>query len=245
MERAARKSGPVGSPPRPLVNDLAWAPSWERPALLRVELDDELLLDGHGDVFARRRRLDRALEPTLVQLEPGRHAAAVDRLERLADAHHLARPLLELDLVPGPAQVAGDVHLAAVHLEVAVADQLARLVAGVGEAQAEDHVVEPQLQRLEQVLAGLALGGGGVLVGVAEAGLEHAVHPLHLLLLAELDPVLGELGSPLAVLAGRIRAALDGALVGVAPIALQIHLEVLAAAEPADAFAVTSHVVFS
>src|SRR5512142_1733040 len=134
MERAARKSGPVGSPPRPLVNDLAWAPSWERPALLRVELDDQLLLDGHGDVLARRRRLHGALERALVQVQPRRDAAAVHRLERLVDPHHPPRPLAELDAVARAAEVAGDVDLAAVHGEVAVAHELAGLVARVGEA---------------------------------------------------------------------------------------------------------------
>src|SRR5207237_7756912 len=53
---------------------------------LRIELDDELLLDGHGDVLARGLRLHRALEPTLVEVEPGRDAAALDRLQRLVDA---------------------------------------------------------------------------------------------------------------------------------------------------------------
>src|ERR1700716_218435 len=59
--------------------------------LLGVELDDQLLLDGHGDVVARRRALHRPLEATLVQVEPGRDAAAVHRLQRLVDAHDLAR----------------------------------------------------------------------------------------------------------------------------------------------------------
>ena len=51
--------------------------------------------------------------------------------------------------------------------------------------------------------------------------------------------------APLAVLAGRVRAALDGALVRVAAVALEVQLQVFAAAEPADAFAVTSHVCLS
>ena len=59
----------------------------------------------------------------------------------------------------------------------------------------------------------------------AELRLEHAVHALHLLLLAQLDGVLGELAAPLAVLAGRIVAPLDGALVGVAALALEEELQ--------------------
>src|SRR5574342_157083 len=213
--------------------------------LLRVELDDELLLDGHGDVLARRRSLDRALEAGLVQLQPLRDAAPLDRLQRLVDAHHLAGAVLHLDQVPGLEAEGRHVHLAPVDAEVAVAHQLARLVAGVGEAEAEDHVVEPELQRLQQVLAGLALGGRGVPVGVAEVGLQEAVEALHLLLLAQLDAVLGELDAPLPVLAGGIGPPLDGALVRVAAIPLEVHLQVLAAAEPAHAVGVTSHVGFS
>src|SRR4051812_32280459 len=53
------------------------------PELLRVQLHDQLLLDGHRDVVARRRGLDGALEAALVEVEPGRDAAAVDCLERL------------------------------------------------------------------------------------------------------------------------------------------------------------------
>jgi len=51
---------------------------------------------------------------------------------------------------------------------VPVPDELTPLVPGVGEAEAEDDVVEPELQSLEEVLAGLALGSGRVPVGVTE-----------------------------------------------------------------------------
>src|SRR5256885_1342322 len=66
-------------------------------ALLRVKLDDELLLDRHRDVVARRRGLDGALEAALVEVEPGRDAAAVHCLERLVDAHDLAALFLHRD----------------------------------------------------------------------------------------------------------------------------------------------------
>src|SRR5882672_11097035 len=209
--------------------------------LLRVELDDQLLLDGHGDVVARRRALHRALEATLVQVEPGRDAAAVHRLERLVDAHDLARLLLHRDHVAHLHLEAGDVDLAVVDAEVAVAHELARLGAGVGEAEAEDHVVEALLEELEQVLAGLALGRAAPQVVAAELRLQQAVEALHLLLLAELHAVLGELGAPLAMLARRVRTALDGALVRVAAVALQVHLQIFAPADAASRFGVASH----
>src|SRR5207237_5101339 len=115
-----------------------------------------------------------------------------------------------------------------------------RLGAGVGEAQAEDDVVEALLEELEQVLASLPLRRRAARVVAAELRLEQSVEALHLLLLAQLHAVLGELGPALAVLAGRIRPALDGALVRVAAVALQVHLEVFAPADAAGAFRVAS-----
>src|SRR6267142_797163 len=209
--------------------------------LLRVELDDQLLLDGHGDVVARGLRLHRALDRALVQLEPGRHAAALDRLERLVDADDLGALVLDRDLVADFDLEGGDVHLPGVDAEVAVPHQLARLRAGVGEAEPEDHAVEALLEELEQVLAGLALGSRAARVVAAELRLEQTVEALDLLLLAQLHAVLGELGAALAVLARRVRAALDGALVRVAAVALQVHLEILAPADAAGAFRIASH----
>src|SRR5205085_5530040 len=136
---------------------------------------------------------------------------------------------------------AGDVDLAIVHAEMPVAHQLARFRAGVREAETEDHVVEALLEELEQVLARLALGRAAAQVIAAELRLEQAVEPLHLLLLAQLHAVFGELGASLPVLAGRIRTPLDGALVRVAAVALQVHLEVLAPADAAGGFGVAGH----
>src|SRR5919197_1248127 len=85
-----------------------------RNGLLRVELDDELLLDRHRDVFARGERLHGPLEARLVELEPAGHRAAIDRLERLVDAHDLPRALADLDLVAALESERRDVHLAPV-----------------------------------------------------------------------------------------------------------------------------------
>src|SRR5437763_11667420 len=62
-----------------------------------------------------------------------------------------------------------------------------------------------------------------------------------LLLLTELHRVLGELRSGLAVLARRVVPSLDGALVGVAPFALQEELQTLTPAVPADRSRVSCH----
>src|SRR3546814_14953160 len=74
----------------------------------------------------------------------------------------------------------------AVDRDAAVRNQLARGRAGHGEAHAVDDVVQAGFEQLQQVLAGVALPGRGLLVVVAELALEQAVDALDLLLLTQL-----------------------------------------------------------
>ena len=90
-----------------------------------------------------------------------------------------------------------------------MADQLAGLPAGAGEAGAVDHVVQPGLQQLQQVFAGLAGAAHGFLVVPAELTLQHAVGEAGLLLLLQLQQVLALLDPASAVLAGRIGTTLE------------------------------------
>src|SRR6185503_15996144 len=108
----------------------------------------------------------------------------------------------------GPHLVARDVHAAAVHLEMAVADDLAGLGARGREAEAVDDVVEARLEHAQERLARDARGLGGLLVVVAELLLENAVVAASLLLLAELQEVLRLLDAAAAVLSRRVAPAL-------------------------------------
>jgi hypothetical protein len=124
---------------------------------------------------------------------------------------------------------------------MAVVDELARLRPRCGEAEAVDDVVEAHLQKLEQVLTGDPAAARGLVDVRPEGPLEHAVHLAHLLLLAKLHAVVGDLGGAarVAVLTGRIVAPLDGALLGVAARAFQKQLfagtaALTAAGIPAD-----------
>src|SRR5262249_2913158 len=137
--------------------------------------------------------------------------------------------------------VARDVDPAAVDVEVAVTDELARLRARGGEAEAVDNVVETRLEHPEQLLAGDAGSFGGLRVIGAELLLEQAVVAARLLLLAQLQQVLALLDPAAAVLARRIGAALDGALLGQAALALQEELHALAAADTALGAEVAGH----
>ena len=108
--------------------------------------------------------------------------------------------------------------------------ELARLTARGAEAEPVDHVVESDLEQPQQVLAGDALLAARHHVVVVELLFEHLVEAPRLLLFAQLQQVLGLLDAPAAVLARRVRAALDRAFVGEAALALEKELHAFAAA---------------
>ena len=134
------------------------------------------------------------------------------------------------DDVVRPHLVARDVHPPAVDVEVPVADELPRLRARGGEAEAVDDVVEARLEDAKQVLARDAGAARRLLVVGAELLLEQAVVAARLLLLAQLEQVLALLDAAAAVLARRVAAALDRALLRQAALALEEELHSLAAA---------------
>src|SRR5581483_3186108 len=104
-----------------------------------------------------------------------------------------------------------------------------------------DDVVEPRLEHAQEVLAGDPVQPVGFLVVRAELLLEQAVVPARLLLLAKLEQVLGLLDPAAAVLARRIAAALDRALLRQAALSLEEELHALAPAELAGGTAIPCH----
>src|ERR1051326_8429217 len=209
--------------------------------LLRVEFDDELFLNRKTDVLALRHVIDRAAELLGIQLEPARNAATRSRFDGLADLFVLAALFANLDGVALSHLVRRDVDFFSVDLDVSVADERARLRAGGSEAEGVDDVVEPKLELAKKILAGDA----GALLRAsevrAELALQKSVDALDLLLLAKLNAIAENLGTPAAVLAGGVITALDGALVLETAIALQEELHSLSTAKPANGVGVTSH----
>src|SRR5580765_5133150 len=207
---------------------LSCMPGRSRRDLLAVELDDERLLHRGIDLHPVGPLQNLAGQAVVVCLEPrGDRCGQVGGVAHgllgrgaVADRDHVVR----LDLV------AGDVHALAVDLEVAVANELAGLRARCGEAEPVDDVVETRLQHAQERLAGDPLALRRLLVVRAELLLEQAVVPARLLLLAQLEQVLALLDPAAAVLARRIAAALDRALLGQAALALEEELHPLAAA---------------
>src|SRR5215218_2637819 len=186
---------------------------------------------GHGRVVRPHRCGDLAplglaqhlrRQRVMVRLQPGRHLAG--QLRRLADRLRCTAGGLNRDHVAVAQRVARDVDAATVDRPVAMPDQLARLAARRGEAKADEHVVEAALEHAQQVLAGDARLTAGLLVVRAELTLEHAVVAPRLLLLTQLDAVLALSLTPAAVVARRVGATLDAALVGEAALALEEKL---------------------
>src|SRR5690606_10256627 len=169
-------------------------------------------------------------------------------LQARLDREQVLGRRLDGDLVAGPHVIARDVHDPAVYLDVPVPHELPRLAPALTEAEPEDDVVEPRLERDEEVLARHAGHLGRPLEEVPELLLVQPVDPLHLLLLAELHGVLGLLAPALlrgAVMARRVGPTVDGALLRVALLALQEQLLAFTPAELADGSGMTRHVVSS
>src|SRR6266705_678562 len=216
-----------------------------RRRLLRVELDDELFLDLGVDLRPDGQRVHQ--DPHLVRhdLEPGRHGALADLGPGDDERRHLERLGGHLDDVVLADPVGRDVDLPAVHREVAVRYQLAGHVAALGEARAEDDVVQAALKQLEHGLAGPAVLAGRLHVVAVELPLQDAVDPAGLLLLPDLRQVVAFLGPVPAMLARRVRPDLDRALRRVALGALQEELGLLPAAQLAVRAGVSSHLSLS
>src|SRR5580658_5945114 len=241
----------IGGAPQSV--NLVWSEPGPRPpgfGLLRVQLDDQLLLDRLVDVLPQRRVEHLDGESGIAALQP-RRALPVERVHVAPDDEHLAGRLLQRDGLALAHPVARDRHPLPVDEHVAVAHELAGLAAAGSPAGPEDHVVEAHLEHPQQVLAGDAGLAVRLLVEVAELLLQDPVDAAGLLLLAQLGEVLGSLAHAVpAVLAGRVGAAVavrhglgDRALERVAALALQEQLRPLAPALPADRTDVSSHQV--
>src|SRR3954464_915031 len=227
-----RVGGPPPGDPRNAVGRAAGV-------LLRVELDDELLLHRRVDLRTLGVAQHLRRQSVVIRLKPRRDGGR--QFGRVADHLGRAGPSLDRDHIVGTHLVRRHVHAPAVDGPVAVQDELASLPPRSREAEPYEHVVEPALQQAQQVLTRHARLAARLVVVGAELLLEHAVVAARLLLLAKLQPVLGLLRAAASVLARRVRAPLDAALVGEAALALQEELHALAAALLALGSAISRH----
>src|ERR1051325_9468949 len=112
--------------------------------------------------------------------------------------------------------------------------------ARTGKAKPIGDIVEAPFKQNQQGLAGDAFGARGFGESTAELIFQQTVHPLDLLLFAQLQAVLGELRPALAMLSRRIVTALDGALVGITALSFEKELEVFSPAQPAHGICISS-----
>src|SRR5205814_9805141 len=121
------------------------------------------------------------------------------------------RALARVDRIAGLHPVGSDVVPLAVDQDVAVVDELARRERRGGELGAVDDSVEARLKQRDQVLGGVALAPGRLLVGARELLFgEVAVVALRLLLGAQLQAEIGDLLlAALAVLAWAVGTLVD------------------------------------
>src|SRR3954463_1066933 len=213
--------------------------------LLGVELDDQLLLDRRVDDLPGRDAVHEDAQLVADDLQPRRDGTLAGARLGDLERHQGLRLVGDLDDVVLAHAVRRDVDLAAVDPDVAVPDQLAGHVAGLGEAGPVHDVVQPRLEDLQQDLTGLAGLVVGLFVVAAELLLQDAVDAARLLLLAQLEQVLAVLAATAAVLARRVGPDLDRALGGLALAALEEQLHLLAPAHAAVGSGVTGHVRYS
>jgi hypothetical protein len=109
-------------------------------------------------------------------------------------------------------------------------DELTRLRAARRQIQTIDDVVQTALEQLQERLAGLTRNAGRLAEVVLELRFVHAVIAAHLLLLAQLTAVFGNLLTlfALRLLSGRRAAAFNRALFAQAAIAFEEKFDLLA-----------------
>ena len=123
-----------------------------------------------------------------------------------------------------------------------MAHELAGFITRGGEAQAIDHVVQPQFQQLHQVRTRNARPALRLREEAMELRLQHAVNAAGLLLLTQMHSEFRLFAAALAVLARRRRPPLDRTLLGQALLAFQEELDPLAPAHAAVWSDIACHV---
>src|SRR5580700_1447424 len=185
------------------------------PRSARIEFDDQMRLHLHRERYVGQRRDADEFCGHLgvIDVEEIGHVA-LGKLDRLQHVRELLGGFLNLDQIADLELVAADVDLAAVHLDVAVVDELACREHGGDELGAVHHGVEAALQQADQLFAGVALQAARLDIDAVELALRDVgVIALQLLLGAELHAEIGELAlAALAVLAGTVFPAVHRAL---------------------------------
>lgn len=120
---------------------------------LRIELDDELLVDDRCDFFSRRDAGYCSGELVFVDRKPIGHRNDGGEFHILRGEAAAALFLLNSDGITGQARATGNRATASVHFDVSVANHLACSVAAVRETEAIDDAVEACFEKLKEDFA--------------------------------------------------------------------------------------------
>src|SRR2546421_5095755 len=240
-DQVGLKPNPMPGPPGSLALTAPWS------NLLRVQLDDELLVDRRRlHIIALRQGHDLGLELFALLLEPGHSALALRDVASLEHHGVLVHLFLDCYFLTDADEVRRDVDLLPVHTDVSVKHNLPRLRRRGRQTRTPHHVIQTTLEHDDEVLAGRALGASGLFKIIAELPLQEPVSALDLLLLAQLQAVSGDLRAPrLPMLPRHEVALLNGALLRKASQALQKQFLPFPAAQAADCISVSCQLLFS
>src|SRR3989441_3724045 len=189
MRRSWPRSSSRSPPQRCSCASATRGPLLEPDLVLREELDDAVLVSRHIDLVALRPVGHLPGERLLIGGEPFGNTET--KTDRFADTRLDATAGLDRDRLARPNLIGGAVDPLAVDQDVAMAYELSSLGARAGEAQAVDDVILAQFELAQQFLTRcLRPTAAGIEVARQLPGGD-PVEPLHLLLLSQLEEVVG------------------------------------------------------
>src|SRR6476619_7271189 len=124
--------------------------------LAGIQLDNQLLVDHRLHFLTRRDARDFTAQGVAVGDEPIGDGSDLGKLQVAQGKLPGLRFVFHRDLVAGLNVVGGDIDVLAVHLDVAMGNELAGGAAGIRKTETEDDVVQSSFQKLEKSLAGNA-----------------------------------------------------------------------------------------
>lgn len=170
--------------------------------LFRIELDDQLLLDVLGNVFALGKVKELTALNAFVPFDPGIFAV-VETGEVVGDHFERFSLLAHSDNVAGLHLEGRDVDNVTVDSDVLVEHKLTGSGTRGSNTETIYDVVETAFEKLQEHFAGNTFGAGCAFEKVAELAFEHAVGVFSFLLFLKLSAVFGSFATAVvAVLAG-------------------------------------------
>jgi len=126
--------------------------------LFAIKLNYQLLIHRQLNIFTLGQCQDAPFVIVAIDFEPRRRISVSGKFLCLLENRQLTAGLANHDLIANTDLERWDVHLAAIHIDVAVTNQLTRLATGDAESDAKNNGIETALELLQQQLAGHALG---------------------------------------------------------------------------------------